>query len=147
MQSSPATMHTRLHSSRSEASPIYIIFFLSATYFLNRPCVYCSLLLAMVVLAVFNFQGDWFEPQSYSTSSNTAANQANSTLPRVADGITFLASALNETAATLFEAGKSEVERRARTKVAWYAVGADWLKNIISRGELRIECMNTVIRL
>jgi len=46
---------------RTNASPVYLVLFISATYFLNRPCVYCSLLLAILVVSLFDFGTEWFE--------------------------------------------------------------------------------------
>ena len=53
----------RLTLSSTNASPIYIVLFLTATYALQRPCVYCSILLFVLVFSLFDFHADWFEPR------------------------------------------------------------------------------------
>src|ERR1700761_6878144 len=66
-------------NTSTNASPIYLILFISATYILNRPCVYCSLLLAILVVALFDFHGDWFEPRYLSATTLSQAGNATHT--------------------------------------------------------------------
>jgi len=86
----------------TNASPIYLVLFITATYSVNRPCVYCSLLLAILLLALFDFRAastapspttmstgpdNWFEPRyrryaafsGGASSASTLASPANST--------------------------------------------------------------------
>ncbi|CAK7238789.1 MAG: hypothetical protein STHCBS139747_000208 [Sporothrix thermara] len=56
----------------TNASPTFIFLFFACTYFLNRPCVYCSFLLLILFLTscnwsdrcFFDFGNNWFEPRS-----------------------------------------------------------------------------------
>lgn len=129
------------------ASPAYLLLFLSATYFLNRPCVYCSLLLAVLVVAIFDFRRAWFEPESTADPTMAATNDSTLVQDAIIEGAAMLVSTLNSTAATLANATSKQIEHRASTRSWWSSLGTGWARNVISQGELRIECLNTVIRL
>src|SRR5947207_54156 len=53
----------------TNASPAFIFLFFVCTYFLNRPCVYCSVLLVILFLSschwsdrcFFDFGSNWFQ--------------------------------------------------------------------------------------
>jgi hypothetical protein len=55
----------------TNASPAFIVLFFLSTYFLNRPCIYCSVLLFILFLSschwsdhcFFDLRGNWFEPR------------------------------------------------------------------------------------
>ena len=141
-----------LSARYSNASPIYLLLFLSVTYFLNRPCVYCSFLLAILVLVLFNFQNNWFEPPQISTTSSEEIpdpNSATAVRDLLADSAQILVSAVNGTAGALVNAATGEAGRRARSRPSWISLGAfgDWIKNVLSKRELRIDCLNTILRL
>ncbi|KXT05430.1 hypothetical protein AC578_11112 [Pseudocercospora eumusae] len=91
----------------SSASPIYILCFLSAFYWLQRPCVYCSILLFVLVFSIFDFSADWFEPRwngNATALTKTVASflGGNSTFTEVALETASLAvSAINGTGGSL----------------------------------------------
>ncbi len=139
---------TAANVHRSNASPMYLLLFLSANYFLHRPCVYCSLLLAVLVVALFDFKTNWFEPRHISSAPEAPSNQSQSPaiLPEALfDGVSVLTTAINDTAAAIMGAAVGEASKRLRPKSDWGGLGFfDWLRE---RGEIRISCVNAVIRL
>lgn len=134
--------------SFNNASPSYLVLFLCATYFLNRPCVYCSLLLAVLVIAIFDFKRDWFEPPSSPATSEANANESTSALQdAVLEGTAVLVSSLNSTAATLLSAASKQASQQSTGRSSWSSFGFGWLRNIIAQGELNIHSMGIIIRL
>ncbi|KAF2432237.1 hypothetical protein EJ08DRAFT_586034 [Tothia fuscella] len=135
----------------TNASPIYLILFISATYFLNRPCVYCSLLLAVLVIALFDFHSNWFEPRYSSASAVTSTASellANGTSPisgAVLETISLMASVVNSTAAAVVEAVGGVVGQRASTEGEANSTVVEWIKGLL-RKEWRVSCMDVVVR-
>lgn len=139
--------------NRTNASPIYLILFISAAYVLNRPCVYCSLLLAILVIALFDFSavsnGSWFEPRYEYSAQHGSARSTNSThgaraVADVVDGaMSVVASAFNATASmavdALATAGKKSIEENGSTWAAW--------ARRVWRSGLRVDCLGVTIRL
>ena len=136
----------------TNASPAFIFLFFVCTYFLNRPCVYCSVLLLILFATscywsdqcFFDFSSNWFEPRPQSTP--TTCPSANTSIPEeVVSG--FNATALemfNTTANALAGAAADELVRR---KAEWTGIGVEWLRSLLGRREWRIECMDLYIRL
>ncbi|KAF4633062.1 hypothetical protein G7Y89_g5064 [Cudoniella acicularis] len=104
----------------TNASPIFIFLFFVCTYFLNRPCVYCSFLLLILFASschwsdhcFFDFSSNWFEPRA-STLSPEAVNSntmSNPTLEQVA----IYAGALNNTAMALAGTALEEQDESLR---------------------------------
>lgn len=124
----------------TNASPVFIFLFFICTYFLNRPCVYCSVLLLILFLTscnwsdrcFFDFGSNWFVPRPATTDDSTDA--FNATLVDMA----------NSTAKALAGAAVDAVaDRRAE----WTGLGMEWLRSLLGRREWRIECMDLYIRL
>ena len=136
----------------TNASPAFIFLFFVCTYFLNRPCVYCSVLLLILFATscywsdqcFFDFSSNWFEPRPQSTTPTCPA--ANASIPEeVVSG--FNATALemfNTTASALVGAVAEDLARR---KAEWTGIGVEWLRSLLGRREWRIECMDLYIRL
>ncbi|KAL2018974.1 hypothetical protein VTK56DRAFT_10199 [Thermocarpiscus australiensis] len=144
----------------SNASPAFIFLFFVCTYFLNRPCFYCSFLLLVLFLTSCNwsdrcfldFGGNWFQSQSAASyvhlpvpgskgpeaANNTATEGFNSTASAV------VAEMLNTTAQALATAATQQV---ARAKVEWTGLGVEWLRSFLGRREWRIDCLDLSIRL
>ena len=105
----------------------------------------------MLVLALFNFQTNWFEPAPPIAGADNEiyadANDTSSFKDTLADGASAVASALNSTVETIANAAAAEADKRARARSSWLAVGMDWFKEVYAKGEVRINCMNTIIRL
>lgn len=141
-------------SNRTNASPVYLILFISATYVLNRPCVYCSLLLAILVLALFDFSasgdGGWFEPryslyslQSLSSTSRNETGAGNATLGAVEGAVSLLANAVNVTAGMAMDAALGASRKGLEEGgSSWES----WIRRVWRSG-LRIDCLGVTIRL
>ncbi|KAK3303935.1 bladder cancer-related protein BC10-domain-containing protein [Chaetomium strumarium] len=144
----------------TNASPAFIFFFFLCTYFLNRPCFYCSFLLLVLFLTSCNwsdrcfldFSSNWFQPQpagSYTylpttvlkgqqTANLTATDDLNATSSAV------IVEMVNTTAEALASAATEQI---ARAKVEWTGLGLEWLRSLLGRREWRIDCLDLYIRL
>lgn len=124
---------------RTHASPVYLILFISATYFLNRPCVYCSLLLFILVVALFDFHTPWFDPP---LAPDTAQLALNGTMVETA-GV--LAQAANHTAQALvknaFDGVKGKIGQGNGGKEY------EWVKGLLGKKEFKIQCLDVLIRI
>ncbi|KAG9242529.1 bladder cancer-related protein BC10-domain-containing protein [Calycina marina] len=137
----------------TNASPIFIFLFFVCTYFLNRPCVYCSFLLLILFASschwsdhcFFDFSSNWFEPRQQILSSeylNTTA-ASNQTL----DQVSIFASAANSTAKTVAGAAIEEAKRRLATRTEWTGLGVEWLRSLLGKREWKLPCVEVNIRL
>jgi hypothetical protein len=129
-------------TNRTNASPIYLVLFISATYFLNRPCVYCSLLLAILVIALFDFHSNWFEPR-YSSSAPSAASQyftnATTSIPgNMLETASIVASAMNSTAAAVLDKVVGSITNRTVPEEQLNSTVVEWIKSLL-RKEGRIQ--------
>ncbi|KAK8133856.1 hypothetical protein PG984_005868 [Apiospora sp. TS-2023a] len=149
----------------TNASPAFIFLFFVCTYFLNRPCVYCSVLLLILFVTschwsdrcFFDFNSNWFAPRpsTYYYPKNETIGAATTgaagpgSLNAVAAGgaDNFNATALemlNTTVGALAGAAAGEIDRR---RTEWTGLGIEWLRSLLGRREWRIECMDLNIRL
>jgi hypothetical protein len=150
----------------TNASPAFIFLFFVCTYFLHRPCVYCSILLIILFLTscnwsdrcFFDFSSNWFLPRPSTTSTmdtmgafpnDTAAlySNASSLSAATADGV-------NETMLYMLNSTAKGLVRAAADKYApgsmrpeWTGLGLGWLRDLLGQREWRIECMDLYIRL
>ena len=133
----------------TNASPAFIFLFFVCTYFLNRPCVYCSILLLILFLTscnwsdrcFFDFRSNWFLPRPGSAGSLDVSDTAlqhdsvfNATVVEMA----------NSTAKALAGAAADEIAAR---RAEWTGLGVEWLRSLLGKREWRIECMDIYIRL
>ncbi|KAH8677919.1 bladder cancer-related protein BC10-domain-containing protein [Xylariales sp. PMI_506] len=134
----------------TNASPAFIFLFFVCTYFLNRPCVYCSFLLLILFATscywsdrcFFDFSSNWFAPRPSTPYYPGAANET-----ALASDPGFNATAfemLNTTATALAGAAADDLARR---KAEWTGLGIEWLRSLLGRREWRIDCMDLYIRL
>ena len=147
----------------TNASPIFILLFFLCTYFLNRPCVYCSFLLLILFASschwsdhcFFDFSNtsNFFLSPSYSypPSASELIFGANGNNGTVVDGdsrnlgdMLLIASTLNETAKALALAAFEEA-RRMRPE--WTGIGVGWLRSLLGRREWRLPCVDVYVRL
>ena len=125
----------------TNASPIFIFLFFICTYFLNRPCVYCSFLLLILFASschwsdhcFFDFSSNWFEPRG----------PGNETL----DQIAVYSGALNNTAAALAGTALEEAKKQVAFRTEWTGIGVEWLRSLLGRREWRVPCLDVYIRL
>jgi hypothetical protein len=150
----------------TNASPAFIFLFFICTYFLNRPCVYCSFLLLILFFTscywsdrcFFDFESNWFTQRAppgtpwlssayeqlikSDVATTTSASPAN---PHLHDDFNSTAlEMLNTTASALAGVAADEL---ARKKAEWTGLGIEWLRSLLGRREWRIDCMDLNIRL
>ncbi|KAF4344865.1 hypothetical protein FBEOM_1151 [Fusarium beomiforme] len=123
----------------TNASPAFIFLFFICTYFLNRPCVYCSILLLILFLTscnwsdqcFFDFGSNWFLPRPATPSEEATFN---STVLEMA----------NTTVAAIVKSASDDLAAR---RAEWSGLGIEWLRNLLGKREWRIDCMDIYIRL
>ncbi|KAI0970924.1 bladder cancer-related protein BC10-domain-containing protein [Xylaria arbuscula] len=149
----------------ANASPAFIFLFFVCTYFLNRPCVYCSILLLILFVTscywsdrcFFEFSSNWFTPRITSAAfeswidSHYAANAtATAAVSAAADPTGYsifdnsTMEALNTTASAL---ASIAADGLARKRNEWTGLGIEWLRSLLGKREWRIDCMDLNIRL
>lgn len=136
------------------ASPIFIVTFFILTYLLNRPCVYCSILLVILFSSscywsdqcFFDLNSNWFEPRRLipeSSVSITEASAAACTGKECISETKFLFNAINETARSLIGAAAEEAKRAMLGSDI--SPDTEWAKSWL--GSWRIPCLDVNIRL
>lgn len=128
----------------TNASPAFIFLFFVCTYFLNRPCVYCSILLLILFCTscnwadrcFFDFSSDWFRPRPPVAHHDdySSIDEFNSTLVDM----------FNTTAKAL--AGAAAGEMQSRTE-EWTGLGVGWLRSLLGKREWSVDCLDLKIRL
>ena len=146
----------------TNASPIFILLFFVCTYFLNRPCVYCSFLLLILFASschwsdhcFFDFSstsGFFVSPPSnsylvsnFSSSNSNITSFDNSTSPTsmVEDMLVFV-DVLNSTAVNLAAAAMEDVKFQPE----WTGIGVGWLRSLLGRREWKLQCLDVTVRL
>lgn len=106
------------------SSPLFILTFVSLTYLLHRPCIYCSLLLLILFASschwsdrcFFDVQGDWFSPRFHSggkengTSTTMLQADGNATSTMTTPGLAdFVFQTVNSTSSALGRAAWEKV--------------------------------------
>jgi hypothetical protein len=160
----------------TNASPLFILSFVTLTYILHRPCIYCSALLLILFISschwsdrcFFDFRGDWFSPRftsspfTYTVPVNTSSvvldqidikNAANESLAR------YLLETVNTTTTALAGAAIEEVQRRLLSgngtlptatefrQEEWTGIGLEWLRSLLGRREWTLPCIDVKVRL
>lgn len=177
----PKLTFSRVHSwlpllfIPTNASPAFIFLFFVCTYFLNRPCIYCSFLLLILFMTscnwsdrcFFDFSSNWFQPRpgvSYftdGTASFTCAEAGGCAETGAGAGAAALSAVENMTAtanatylvakdtvnATANAMMGAAVEQVAQARSEWTGIGMEWLRNLLGKREWRIECLDVYIRL
>jgi len=144
----------------TNASPIFIFLFFVSTYFLNRPCVYCSFLLLILFASschwsdhcFFDFSNNWFEARHHSSSSPITPFTGNAMSNQTMDQVSVFTGALNNTAAALAGAAIEEAKRRLASgfvpgRAEWTGIGVEWLRSLLGRREWRVPCVDITVRL
>jgi len=147
----------------TNASPIFILIFFACTYFLNRPCVYCSILLIILFASscqwsdhcFFDFSSNWFEARSssslspaewdYSRSNSTLTNSSMNN--QTVEQALMFAGALNNTASTLGGVAFQELQRRLPGRMEWTGIGLGWLRSLLGQREWVLPCVDINVRL
>ncbi|SCV50868.1 uncharacterized protein FFB14_11681 [Fusarium fujikuroi] len=130
----------------TNASPAFIFLFFICTYFLNRPCVYCSILLLILFLTscnwsdrcFFDLGSNWFLPRPITP--DVAFNSPS-------EDLTFNSTVLDMANTTVAAIIKSASDDLAARRAEWSGLGIEWLRNLLGKREWRIDCMDIYIRL
>lgn len=139
----------------SNAPPLYLLLFIAATYILQRPCLYCTLLLFLIIVTLFDFKSNWFGDSIDEPCASTTETPHDAwSLPlkeTLKASASLAGSALNESATALVDMATNELQRRTGLRsgwgLSWWSTGVEWVKDIARRRELRIRCINAIIRL
>ncbi|TVY69603.1 Uncharacterized protein Focb16_v000285 [Fusarium oxysporum f. sp. cubense] len=132
----------------TNASPAFIFLFFICTYFLNRPCVYCSILLLILFLTscnwsdrcFFDLGSNWFLPRPTVPSEDVAFTSPSG-------GLAFNSTVLDMANTTVAAIIKSASDDLAVRRAEWSGLGIEWLRNLLGKREWRIDCMDIYIRL
>lgn len=155
----------------ANASPLFIISFVTLTYLLHRPCIYCSALLLILFISschwsercFFDLRGDWFSPPFTSSPVAETAPSISSIIPEhVAGHNESLASYVLETVNTTTKALAGAVVEETQRRLAmngtlmgagefkqeeWTGIGLEWLRSLLGRREWTLPCVDVKIRL
>ncbi len=123
---------------------------------LQRPCVYCSILLFVLVASLFDFRADWFEPRwQPSTSRITEAasswlNGSSTVTELLGETASFALAAVNGSGGSL-ASGALESIRKRNTTNTWVSGfndnGFEVLRSVVERRQFRIPCVGVNVRL
>lgn len=102
---------------------------------MNRPCLYCSFLLSILVISLYDWSGNWFEPRQTMWDSPAGSN---STVKGHGAGMAM--AAVEVVQAALYKGRDAMGQGRVLS-------GAQWLRELVGRRELRIPCLEIAIRL
>ncbi len=136
----------------------FVVSFFFLTYFLNRPCVYCSVLLLILFISscywsdhcFFDIHSNWFEPRHLSSplpNPLTQASERSGSATNTSGGASFLATAINQTATALATAVAEEVGRKIDIRPEWTGIGVEWIRSWLGAREWRLPCLDVYIRL
>lgn len=102
------------------------------------------------MIALFDFNTVWFTSPCEKLQANQTVNDTGSTSSlqeSIGASASLLATAVNTTAEAVMNITTSRKMDKASSRSAWSIIGVGWLREAITKGELRIDCLNTVIRL
>ncbi|KAK5107580.1 hypothetical protein LTR62_001023 [Meristemomyces frigidus] len=141
------------------ASPIYIVLFLAGAYTLQRPCMYCSALLILIVFSLFDLRADWFEPHwrpsteetlSVSESITSFISRNGTMTDTVLETASLAVSAFNAPGGPLASTAMEGVRRRIGGGNATTNAGKsefEWLRSVLETRQLRLPCVDVIVRL
>ena len=101
--------------------------------------MYCSLLLFILVAALFDFYTPWFDPPL----SDTTQFALNGTAPLL-DTVGDLVHAANYTAQALVKSAVDSVKEKAQGSAG---PSYEWVKGLLGKKEWRIQCLDVLIRI
>jgi hypothetical protein len=139
----------------TNASPIFIFLFFVCTYFLNRPCVYCSFLLLVLFASschwsdhcFFDFSSNWFEPRQHASAISNEMINSSAMANQTFGQVSLYLGALNNTAAALAVTALEDAKRQLVMRTEWTGIGVEWLRSLLGRREWRLPCVDVYIRL
>ena len=133
----------------------FVVSFFLLTYFLNRPCVYCSILLLILFISscywsdhcFFDIHSNWFEPRHLSSTLPNPLPQIDISQNHETETEAFLATAIADTGLALAGAAAEELRRRIGPKSEWTGIGVEWIRSWLGAREWRVPCLDVYIRL
>ncbi|KAL4918892.1 hypothetical protein BDW62DRAFT_55203 [Aspergillus aurantiobrunneus] len=160
----------------TNASPLFLISFVTLTYLLHRPCIYCSALLVILFASTcnwsdrcfLNLRADWFAPRyTPYTADNiglpTEHNASSSLLGVENESLAgYVFETMNNTAKALAGAVVDETQRQLSSgdascpsSAAPAATAADeltgfgleWLRSLVGRREWTLPCVDVKVRI
>lgn len=147
-------------------SPVHLILLIVLIYILNRPCIYCSFLLVILLASSchwsnrcfinFSQHGDetssiaaWFIPRLYTSASTGQANSTSDMgefLVDVANStVAGMSRALKDSASGMLEGARQKVTSPTPSSVTDAGVGTHWLKYLIGRSEWTLPCVGVKV--
>ncbi|RAL04957.1 uncharacterized protein BO80DRAFT_451897 [Aspergillus ibericus CBS 121593] len=143
----------------TNASPLFIISFVTLTYILHRPCIYCSALLLILFISschwsdkcFFDLRGDWFSPR-YSTTTVNETTLASYVFETVNTTTKALAGAVLDEAqrrlnSSSINASLSAPSLAPGAQDEWTGIGLEWLRSLLGRREWTLPCVDVKVRL
>ena len=80
--------------------------------------------------------------------TTNSADESSSLQGILSDAASIIGSALNGTAGTLVDLASQQLQHKAETRSTWPTLfGLEWVRSVSGRRELRIPCVNAIIRL
>ncbi|QIX02059.1 hypothetical protein AMS68_007576 [Peltaster fructicola] len=139
----------------TNASPIYVILFLTANYVLQRPCVYCSILLFVLIFSLFDFNADWFEPRwpkdaASPTETISSLLSGNATMSdALFETAAMAVTAINGTGGSLASSAMDGIKKAFTAQVPGNASigGGDWIRAFAEKRQFRIPCLDVMVAL
>ncbi|KAK4989357.1 hypothetical protein LTR66_007079 [Elasticomyces elasticus] len=131
----------------ANAPPVYLILFVTATYLLNRPCVYCSLLLAILVIALYDFHQPWFETNDSSPADLLRGSGSTNVKDALLETAAAAVSAVTGTATFLLSATAGAAKQKIRMDTLPSISMFEWVKSLIGKREFRVACLDLSVRL
>jgi len=145
----------------TNASPLFILSFVTLTYILHRPCIYCSALLLILFISschwsdhcFFDFRGDWFSPR-FTSSRIPSGNSSGDPCFNNESLAGYIMETMNSTSAALAGAAFEETKRRflnngsiEMKQEEWTGIGLEWLRSLLGRREWTLPCIDVKVRL
>ncbi|KAL4996198.1 hypothetical protein BDV10DRAFT_173041 [Aspergillus recurvatus] len=140
----------------TNASPLFLISFVTLTYLLHRPCIYCSALLVILFASTcnwsdrcfLNLRADWFAPR-YTPYDLPAQGAESDSLAG------YILNTLNSTAKALAGAAVDETQRRlsggdscaSGASEELTGFGLEWLRSLVGRREWTLPCVDVKVRI
>lgn len=148
----------------TNASPLFILSFVTLTYLLHRPCIYCSALLLILFVSschwsdrcFIDFKSDWFSPRFPSTTSPGCTAVTGLAQQDPTTGLAqYALETFNTTTTALAGAALEEAKRRIcpaqgtakNAPPEWTGLGLEWLRSLLGKREWTLPCVDVKIRL
>jgi hypothetical protein len=105
-------------------------------------------LLGILVVSLFDFNSDWFEPKYSGHNASDATSSTPSILPDyVVSGISAVSAMTNNTISSVVDTALGAIKSRNTVETSGVnSTFVEWIKGIL-RKEWRIQCLDLIVRL